>query len=241
MREAFASEELPQTEKFDYYEPEPSETTMEFRLIYQGPLPSAGSSGSSRRSREKQMLRKCFHKQLRELWTQHPDLREQSQTLFVKRGTQIRRVERNPAAIPEDAKTWLEHIASDYPRLGTHFVPLISEKGGFTCSLQILFLRRGNPGDLIASGGDIDNRVKVLLDGLVMPQSESDLGGIPIDPDEDPFYCLLTDDKLITNFSVTTDRLLIPLGQGERINDVCLIIYVTVHNPGAIFAGNRLV
>ena len=52
---------------------------------------------------------------------------------------------------------------------GNRFVPLVSKAGGFTCSLDILFLRRDDPEGPIESGGDIDNRLKVLLDGLRMP------------------------------------------------------------------------
>jgi hypothetical protein len=120
-------------------------------------------------------------------------------------------------------------------------VPLVNQESDFTCSLQILFLRRGHPGDLIASGGDIDNRIKVLLDGLTLPDVTSDLDGLPIDADENPFFCLLEDDKLITSISVTTDRLLTPLKGNEKIHDVSLIIHVTVVNPRALFVGDRLV
>jgi len=107
--------------------------------------------------------------------------------------------------------------------------------------LEILFLRRDNPGYLIASGGDIDNRIKVLFDGLRMPNTVAELGGIPLEPDEDPFFCLLEDDNLITSVSVTTDRLLIPQDSDEKPHDVHLIIHTTVLNPSALFAGNRLV
>lgn len=106
--------------------------------------------------------------------------------------------------------------------------------------MNILFLRRDNPGNLIASGGDIDNRIKVLFDGLKMPDTVSDLGGIPLGPDEDPFFCLLEDDSLITSVSITTDRLLIPQESDENVHDVCLIIHATVLNPSALFTGNRL-
>ena len=123
----------------------------------------------------------------------------------------------------KEAKTWLEHIADDHQRCGGRFVPLISNAGGFTCSLSILFLRRDNPGNLVENGGDIDNRIKVLLDGLRMPETVNQLGGFPIDADEDPFFCLLEDDKLITSISVTTDRLIIPKRSDENINDVMLV------------------
>jgi len=102
-------------------------------------------------------------------------------------------------------------------------------------------MRRDNPGHLISSGGDIDNRIKVLFDGLRMPHTVAELGALPIEKDEDPFFCLLEDDKLITRVAVTTDRLITPLKAPEKINDVCLIIHVTVVNPSSLFAGNLLV
>ena len=142
------------------------------------------------------------------------------------------------------AKTWVEHIADDHTKCGYRFVPLISTTGGFTCSLDILFLRRDNPGNLITDGGDIDNRIKTLFDGLKMPTTIPELGGYDVPaPGENPFFCLLEDDSLITKVAVTTDRLLIPLdtNAGERLNDVHLVIHVTMSNPSAVFAGNRLV
>ena len=140
-----------------------------------------------------------------------------------------------------DVKTWIEHIADDHQRCGGRFVPLISKRGGFTCALDILFLRRDNPGYVISSGGDIDNRIKVLFDGLRMPSVVTELGGLPLDVDENPFYCLLEDDNLITQVSVTTDRLLTPQDSDERLHDVFLIIHVTVVNPSALFVAGRLV
>ena len=91
-----------------------------------------------------------------------------------------------------------------------------------------------------ADGGDIDNRIKVLFDGLKMPETVSDLGGLPLESDENPFFCLLEDDSLITSVTITTDRLLLERDSEEKRNDVYLIIHVTVLNPSALFAGNRL-
>ena len=234
---------------------------MEFRLIYQGPLPSekcedkwAVGSGGSGRAKDKHRLRKHFHLQLRELWQQHPDLRAQAEQRFrvavtppnlvSDPGPGVRQVLRVTGMLQDrpDAKTWLEHIADNHIRCnGNRFVPLINETGGFTCNLNILFLRRDNPGNLIDNLGDIDNRIKVLFDGLRMPRDVKELGGYSIDPDENPFFCLLEDDKLITGVTVTTDRLIIPRRPDEDIGDVLLVIHVTMVNPSAIFAGNRLV
>ena len=45
-------------------------------------------------------------------------------------------------------------------------------------------------------------------------------------PGEDPFYCLLEDDRLITSVTVTTDRLLVPQDSSWQPNDVFLVILV---------------
>jgi hypothetical protein len=48
------------------------QTEVEFHLVYQGKLPAAGQSNT--RAREKQDMRRVFHKQLASLWTTHPFL-----------------------------------------------------------------------------------------------------------------------------------------------------------------------
>jgi hypothetical protein len=65
----------------------------------------------------------------------------------------------------------------------------------------------------------------VLFDALRMPSNCDEVDGKPED-DDDPFFCLLEDDRLITEVRVTTDRLLTPLASGENRNDVRLIIHV---------------
>jgi len=240
-----AEEQLPKIESFNYYKAEEG-ATVEFRLIYQGPLPAERDDGrrESARAWDKHKLRKHFHPQLRELWQQHPDLRRQAQTKFLRILAPPYGVRVEYASSPDQmgAKTWIEHIADDHITCnGNRFVPLVSEAGGFTCSLNILFLRRDNPGSLIRHGGDIDSRIKVLFDGLKMPKQVSELGGWQVDADENPFFVLLEDDKLVTNVTVTTDRLITPQKANEDANDVLLVTHVTVVNPGALFTGGRLV
>ena len=222
---------------------------MEFRLIYDGPLPSASRRDS--RTEHKHRLRKHLHPQLRELWKQQPDLREQGEDFFAEFTTplnmlsdpgpgvhQIVRSKRNDL----HGKKGLDYIADAHQTCGGRFVPLVRKSSGFTCKLDVLFLRRDNLGNLIQSGGDIDNRIKVLFDGLKMPQIKADLGGFLIAEDENPFFCLLEDDSLITSLSVTADRLLTPqTGTGHCIHDVLLVIRVTVVNESALFADGRIV
>src|SRR6266849_6098917 len=55
---------------------------------------------------------------------------------------------------------------------GKQFVPLVRQSLALACSLDILFLRREEPGSLILQGGDIDNRIKTLFDALKMPTAD---------------------------------------------------------------------
>jgi len=110
---------------------------------------------------------------------------------------------------------------------GPHcFVPLVRKQADSYCSLDILFLRRDSPGSVIRSGGDLDNRLKVLLDALKVPDS---CEGLPESPEYDPIYCLLQDDDQITKIGITTDRILTPIGEGEKVHDVLLVIHVYVY------------
>ncbi len=187
---------------------------MEFRLTYQGKLPAA-SSGDTR-AFDKHRIRKALHPQLRELWNTDNYLRK----WWIGREKVL-----SNTPLEDNYTTWADNLADNYKRCDHRFLPLIgAEAGDDACALDILFLRRDHPGGLVESGGDIDNRMKVLLDALQIPKncSKIDLPGT----DEDPFYCLLTDDSLITELKITTDRLLTPLAEDERIHDVHLVIHV---------------
>jgi hypothetical protein len=122
--------------------------------------------------------------------------------------------------------TVLDWIICDHSKYGYRFVPLINYKNGIACSLDILFLRRDGPGNLIASGGDVDNRIKVLFDGLRIPEHNSEVNRFPPQEGENPFFCLLENDDLITDVKITTDRLLTPRENTESVHDVHLVIHV---------------
>lgn len=94
------------------------------------------------------------------------------------------------------------------------------------CALDILFLRRDGPGSLVRSGGDIDNRLKVLFDALRMPQTCDEVCGDSPVEGETPFFCLLEDDKLISKVQVETNWLLTPPAPTEHIHEVHLVIRV---------------
>jgi hypothetical protein len=195
---------------------------MEFRLIYRGPLHAKRSDVA-----EKHSIRKYIHPQLKELWYQHPLLRDLSANSGqLTRNGQGRRhfIVRRGSQQSPGAKSYVEQLA-DIHRVGEYrFVPLVEKETGITCSLDILFLRRDNPGGPIKTGGDIDNRLKNLFDGLKKPKNLGEIGESTPGRDEDPFFCLLEDDKLITAVSVTTDRLLLPAENKEMEGHVYIVI-----------------
>jgi len=110
-------------------------------------------------------------------------------------------------------------------------LPLINSYLKLVASLDILMLRREEPGSLILQGGDIDNRIKTLLDSLRVPKGINEIpnGDSPLDGEKPFFYCLLEDDALVTDLTIRTDRLLLP---GNDTN-VVLVIDVLIRGTGA--------
>jgi hypothetical protein len=207
--------EFPHTERLliDVW-PEGEGDLVEFRLVYRGPLHAASQDNT--RTTEKHEIRRYLHRQLKTLWREHPALSN-----WVK-----------PIPINEvpswQGRSHADVVSDDYQIGNARFLPLINSRHGLACALDIIFLRRDVPGSAIINGGDIDNRLKVLLDALKVPKNS---GKIPRtwspSEDEKPLYCLMEDDSQITEIKVLSDRLLLPLEDDERKNDVVLIIHVT--------------
>lgn len=211
----------------DEFDSEAGINILEFRLTYEGPL-KAASSGN-RRVKEKHAIRKQLHKQLAELWHKHPALvgmmvgenladegQVELQNMLIRFGLVIGEI-----GVPE-----VETFARQFDRCGFRFVPLVNRTLNLICGLNILFLRRDNPGDLILPGGDIDNRIKTLLDALRIPDNCDEVDGTPDSTEMPYFFCLLENDSLITALNVTTDRLLTPPKPDQQENDVFLVIQV---------------
>jgi hypothetical protein len=199
---------------------------VRFTLTFDGELHSTGN-GSRKRMR-KWEVRKHFDPQLRELWTLHPALIELMWRRYWPRaggwyieGHHSTDHSREPILINDDDIDLL----SVQELGGRKFFPLIRSSLLLTCFLKILFLRKEMPGK-IYQGGDIDNRIKTLLDALTVPKDPS----LIIDEDTDgidfPIYCLLEDDSLISGISVDTQTLL--TGQEVSPATVRLIIEVDV-------------
>lgn len=188
---------------------------MEFRLTYEGPL--LGASKNNPRARHKHDVRRVFHPQLRRWWDITPALNAMFDP--PAESTNFNRAE---------WKKRRDTLPERFQCGGYRFVPLVTEDLGLICAVDILFLRPDAPGSLVQSG-DIDNRLKTLFDALRLPGPDAkELGGHSPADDENPFYCLLQDDRLISRVSLETDVLLQPTSQesAHNPNDARLLITV---------------
>ena len=192
---------------------------MEFHLTYEGIL--KGADKNNTRAPHKHLVRKSFHPQLRRLWDITPHLKVMLDPLptgpvMVNAGPFRRRRE----ALPE------RFSAGQF-----HFVPFVTKDLELVCGLDILFLRPDAPGSVIRSG-DLDNRLKTLLDALRIP-TQDELGSHEPSADENPFYCLVEDDRLISHVSIKTDTLLQPTGGNPADDDSRLVIKVNIRPTNA--------
>lgn len=174
---------------------------MEFHLYYRGKLKGNGNVN------DKHAIRLFLHRQLKVLWEQKPLNPEYKKLLYDN-------------SEDHNDSPFMRYVA------GHQFVPLVNERVSLVSDVNITMLRPEEPGAIITQSGDIDNRLKTLLDALRMPKNVAELPKIfsPCD-DEIPFYCLLEDDNLITSLSVKTGRLLEPVLNGL---EVLLLIHVSL-------------
>ncbi|MDH4161494.1 MAG: hypothetical protein OEW15_02230 [Nitrospirota bacterium] len=172
---------------------------MKLVLHYRGKLNANGKPD------HKHDLRRHFHQQLATLWKQAP-LSDQPGLLGERRTGEY---------------SLLRPLGSFI------FAPLITNEMNVVAELSITLLRPESPGHLITQGGDIDNRLKTLFDALTMPRHEN---ALPRESspttDENPFFCLLEDDNLVTAVAVRTEQLLEPNVDSTHVD---LFINVTTN------------
>lgn len=194
MQPCFA---LPKHEEYVFDTPWDGEEGewMEFRLVFIGDLPSHNEARP--RASEKHLIRKSFHHQLKNLWDIKPPMSRWK--------TQVVAAANSPSGIQS---TVLQVMADQHNEYGFRFVPLATKQRSLHCEINILFLRKDQPGGIVSAHGDIDNRLKLIFDGLRKPDNANEIPkGCDFDGD-DPVFVLLEDDRLITKVSITTDRLL---------------------------------
>ena len=107
--------------------------------------------------------------------------------------------------------------------------------------MDILFLRSDIPGSP-GFAGDIDNRVKTLLDALRMPSTDREIPSeASPEQHEDPFFCLLEDDSLVSQLSVEMDQLLDLPNNSESDSSEALLIVTVNLEPGLLTKDGHLI
>lgn len=201
---------------------------MRFHLVFRGLLPSAGNKPKPSYAAH---IRKKLHPQLQELWRTHHVMKRVARTGIIKRDDGAaylvtsegpfdveRDIERFPAG-PDEVDLTGPIISG-----GHSFRPLIRESLQLNCSLSVTFLRHDDPLQGVTQNGDLDGRIKCLLDALTMPKPEI---AVRFPPQSEPMYCLMESDALISDLEIETGRLLSP---GDRHkHEVQLIIEVAVN------------
>lgn len=201
---------------------------MKLTLTFDGKLPPCGNS--NRRPEEKWRVRQHVSPQLKELWELHPTLKDcltfrhiPKNKLYWWQETHHQATNTQGPRAPDlenDLDTCAEIEVSGY-----RFRPLIRDTLGLVCSLNVLFLRKGQIGN-VYEDGDLDNRVKTLFDGLQVPTSDQIEASKPADDKGDLIYCLLENDRLITGFNIETRQLLNRPGGSDF--DVHLVVDVDI-------------
>ncbi len=199
---------------------------MKFTLIFSGELPAKKDVSAQWKIREQ------FDPQLQELWKIHPTLHyAKRQRYWPTPDSKTKWVQMQEGHHSFDNEH-TEHTQRKHPddidlcdtleRGGRTFFPLVRQSFALSCALNILFLRKEEPGRVVYQGGDLDNRLKNLFDALAVPREEqirdSTLG--------DPIYCLLEDDALIMHCNIKTQRLLSKPDASKH--DVHLVVEVDV-------------
>jgi hypothetical protein len=204
---------------------------MRFRLVYEGPVRSVNRDAPDDKpdymALHKHEMRVKFHAQLKRLWEVNKFLRETT-------------VQAGNWPLMNIAKAGVAHWGSTKPEIplrdavgrqhpglnGFRFVPLVLDQLQMLCALNILFLRTDSPEyrdgkGSVLSAGDLDNRIKTVIDALRPPKNPNEYVGrdnqaiVPGDG-EDPLYCLLEDDNQVSHLSVEADRLLGPVSENAK-------------------------
>ena len=202
-------------------------SVMKFTLTYEGPLPA---SGNKPKPAEVWRIRDDFHPQLADLWDNHPALKDVlarrkwplgSGSIVLHSAHHSERRHSPVAATPSSA-TSLD-LCAPIEKYGAYFRPLVRETFALHCGLKILFLRKELPGR-VYQGGDLDGRIKTIVDALTMPQHKEQVFADASSPN--PILCLMEDDSMLSGLDVQSERLL--TGQNFSRDHVKLVVEVDV-------------
>lgn len=215
---------------------------MKFRIVYDGELFSSqpsennGSGKHVKMAEHKHEIRGQMNSQLKNLLQKHPTL----STFEYCPECQMNHAFQTQGGVGGDHKKIdLTHCILENPltvesnkNLGNDyfkFCPLVSKALGLRCSLDILLLREGQVAGVYKSG-DLDNRLKTLIDGLTMPRTKDQIPEAERNPSTmtEPFYTLLADDNIIDSLKVETDTLYKHWSDNEERKKAWVTAIITV-------------
>jgi len=208
---------------------------MKFTLVFEGELRANGTPA------QKHTIREQLHPQLKELWDTHPCLQGLKSRRYLSLEADIGTIyydHHHSKPVPPARRRTITRNGKDDEidefdlcepiiKKSIEFHPLVRERTALKCALKIVFLRREEPGR-IYQGGDIDNRLKTLLDALSVPQHDEQVVGTM-----SPIYCLLEDDSLVTALDIQTQKLLSQPGTTKHYVHLLIEVDVRVTNPHA--------
>ena len=87
---------------------------------------------------------------------------------------------------------------------GLSLLPLIRVADNRPVQLNVQILQPAKTAVLLSTGGDIDNRLKTLLDALQMPDENQ---ANAVAGTGDRLFCLLENDKVVNQVNITTRQL----------------------------------
>jgi hypothetical protein len=209
---------------------------VEFRLLYEGKLRPSANRGHALETHE---IRKKFHPQLRRLWKISPNLRTMAENIGL--GESQKSGPLRKLSMDEYFDLGIISIGNKKrTKAGYNLVPLVTSDMALRCSLDILLLRpQENKNRYIYSQGDIDGQLKTLFDALRRPTNRNETGGSDPQDGENPLFCLLEDDRLISEVRVNSDELLVLPDRKElEANDAFVVIHVKLNHKDARTFGN---
>jgi hypothetical protein len=208
---------------------------VEFRLLYEGEL---RPSGNKTHALETHAIRRSFHPQLRRLWKMNTNLRTMVENEGLAESTKTGPCPADRLTMEEYFDLGINAMGKNWHRASFDLVPLVTKKMVLHCSLDIQLLRPEGE-KYIFQQGDIDGQLKTLFDALRMPRNVEEAGGSIPEDGETPLFCLLEDDRLITEVRVTADQLLLLPHQREaKANDAFVLIHVRLNHKDARTFGN---
>ena len=200
---------------------------MKFTLTFDGELPA---SGNKAKPEAKWAIRNQIHPQLAELWQTQPMLKALRANAVVPTGNQwvSQKFQYDTdrfGGLPSGSPMTDTQIDTCAPMVfgDKAYTPLIRSSLHLSCELEILFLRKEEPGATLLQAGELDNRLKTLFDGLRLPEPDELKAGSPV---ESPLCCLMESDTLIDAVHVRTGQLL--TRPGGSIREVRAVIEVKV-------------